>query len=160
MRTPRNCLDRRAVLREPIQRLVIQSIPHVELVVVPAGSELIRCLIPLETADFLTMGFERLEVMFSHTGVTMEDGAVSRTGGEDVFVPGEGTDSGGVAGHGAELGAGFGVPDLDCSSLSTDGDCASLEANHSSAPHPAIYPPLPHTLFVHSNPVTSSGGEF
>lgn len=56
----------------------------------------------------------------------MVDEAISRTCREDVFIPSEGTDSTGVTGHGSDLLALFGIPDLDFALVGTDGDGASL----------------------------------
>ena len=52
----------------------------------------------------------------------MVDDAVSRARGEDVFVPGEGTDAGSVTGHGAETAGLFRIVDLHEAFVGANGE--------------------------------------
>lgn len=54
--------------------------------------------------------------------VPIEDGLVSRTGAQKSGVPAEGSDSVGVADERPNFFHPFDVPDLDLTSLATDGD--------------------------------------
>ena len=116
------------MLSEPPKRLrTLRSIPDDQLVVVPSARELVLADVPFETADFLTMGGEFPEVVLGSSNVSVVDVTISRTGGEDVVVPGETTDATCVTGHGSDLLAAFGVPDLDFSLVGSDGDCVALK---------------------------------
>jgi hypothetical protein len=76
--------------------------------------------IPLETANFLLVMTRQLaDILFGYSGITMEDGSVSRARREDVVVPCECTHSAGVARHGTDLATVFGIPDLDCTLVGT-----------------------------------------
>jgi hypothetical protein len=66
-------------------------------------------------------------VLVWNADVSMEDGPVARAGREDMAVPCQGADAGGMARHGPDTLAVLGVPDLDGAAVGADREGGSLE---------------------------------
>ncbi len=126
MRTPRNRLDRRRVLREAVQRHFVRLVPHKQLVVVAARCELVRLRVPPQATHLLPVALELPDVVLRDPHVAVEDGAVTRARRQDVLVPREAADPTRVAGHGADLFAFFRVPYLHLALVRANGDGVAL----------------------------------
>lgn len=127
VRTPRYCFDGRTVLPKPPRRPSIRSAPYKQLIVVPARRELVGIRIPLEPAHFLlVVAGKSADVLVWNADVSMEDGPIARAGREDMAVPCQRADAGGMARHGSDTLAVLGVPDLDGAAVGADRECGSL----------------------------------
>ena len=122
VRRPRDRFYGSGVLAKFPERGFIQLVPDHEFVIVPPRGELPVLGVPVQAADFLLMPDEFAEVLLRLADVAVVDEAVAAAGGEDVVVPGEGADPGGVARHGAEAALFVGVPDLDEAFVGADCD--------------------------------------
>ena len=113
---------------EAVERGLCKFVPDKELVVVATRGELAVLAVPAEAAHFLLVAGEAAAVLVGGAHVAVVDHAVAGARGEDVFVPGEGADAGGVASHGAEAAGFFSVVDLDEAFVGADGEVgASLD---------------------------------
>lgn len=114
-----------AVLGGPT-RAVILVIPDTDEVVITARGKLPAVGTPFEAADLLFMSDQGGDMMLAGANVMVVDLGIARAGTEQVAVPCQGADAGGVRAHGSHAGALLGVPDLDLVSVGTYGNVIAV----------------------------------
>lgn len=112
-------------LGRPRRRAVL-VVPDRDDVVVPARRELRAVGRPLEAAHLLRVAGEGVDVVVVDARVVVVDLRVARARREDVAVPGEGADAGGVRLHCARARHALGVPDLDLCLVCADGEVPAV----------------------------------
>lgn len=88
VRGPGNSLDRGTVVGEAIKGSFVQLVPYHKLVVIAAGCQLTIFRVPLQSTNLLFVARQPPKVLIRRTNITVVDEAVSRTGCEDMVVPG------------------------------------------------------------------------
>ena len=108
------------------------GVPDVENVVVATRGQLGAIRRPLQPDDLLGVSvFPAREEGVLLADVAVHDGVVTATGGQDVFVPGQGSNSIGVVVEAPQLLALVHVPELDTGRAvgGADGDVGGVEGN-------------------------------
>ena len=113
------------------ERRVRELVPHHELIIVPAAGQLTVVAVPTEAAHLLLVTDEAAEPVLRGAHVAVVDESVSRARRQDVGVPGEGANPGGVAFHGPQTTGSFGIPYLNMAVAGANGEmCAFLDPRH------------------------------
>lgn len=77
MRAPCNGLDSCLVFTEFVGRLVVELVPHHQLVVVSSRSKLLIFMIPLQTTDLLFVANELPKPLVRLSHIAVVDGTIS-----------------------------------------------------------------------------------
>lgn len=99
----------------------LAELPEVEHVVVSTGGELLTIEAPLKSTDLSRVASKSRYEGVASTNVPVADGGIERTGGEDVTVPGNGTNATLVALQFTDWSALRDVPQLNEVAVETNG---------------------------------------
>jgi len=110
------------MLAELEGRFIVQLVPYHQLVVIASGSELLVLMVPLQTANLLLVTSKLAKPLVRLSNIAVVDGAIPRSGGQDVLVPCKGADTSSVAHHGTKAALGLRIPNLHLASVGADSD--------------------------------------
>lgn len=100
------------MIGKAIERSFVQLVPNHKLVVIATGGQLTVFGVPFQPTNLLFVARQPPKVLIRRANITVIDEAISRTGCEDMVIPGQSAHTIGVANHGPEPSAMFCIPDL------------------------------------------------